>query len=53
MPSHSAKQARFMQAAAHNPEFAKKADIPVKVAQDYVTADKKMALAKAIAKRNG
>jgi len=42
-----------MQAAAHNPEFAKKVDIPVKVAQDYAAADKKMALAKAIAKKNG
>jgi len=51
MPSHSAKQARFMQAAAHNPEFAKKADISVKVAQDYAAADKKMAMAKALAKK--
>jgi len=51
MPSHSAKQARFMQAAAHNSEFAKKADIPVKVAQDYATADKKMAMAKALARK--
>jgi len=51
MPSYSKKQARFMQAAAHNPEFAKKADIPVKVAQDYVAADKKLALAKALAQK--
>jgi hypothetical protein len=51
MPSHSAKQARFMQAAAHNSEFAKKADIPVKVAQDFVAADKKMALAKALTQK--
>jgi len=51
MPSYSKKQARFMQAAAHNPEFAKKADIPVKVAKDYVAADKKMALAKALARK--
>jgi len=51
MPSHSAKQARFMQAAAHNPEFAKKADIPVKVAQEYVAADKKQEMAKALAKK--
>jgi len=51
MPSYSKKQALFMQAAAHNPEFAKKADIPVKVAQDYVAADKKMAMAKALAKK--
>jgi hypothetical protein len=52
MPSTSAKQARFMQAAAHNPEFAKKANIPVGVAQDFVTADKKQQMAKALAKRN-
>ena len=52
MPSTSAKQKRFMQAAAHNPEFAKKADIPVKVAQDFVAADKKQEMAKVLAKRN-
>ena len=37
-----------MQAAAHNPEFAKKAHIPQSVAQEYVSADK---LAKALRKR--
>ena len=51
MPSTSAKQARFMQAAAHNPEFAKKADIPVKVAKEFVKADKKQEMAKALANR--
>ena len=30
-----------MQAAAHNPEFAKKADIPQSVAKEFVAADKK------------
>ena len=40
MPSSSAKQERFMQAAAHNPEFAKKAGISVNVAKDFVRADK-------------
>jgi hypothetical protein len=40
MPSKSAKQARFMQAAAHNPEFAGKAGIPIGVAKEFVAADK-------------
>lgn len=39
MPSKSAKQARFMQAAAHNPSFAKKAGVPVSVAKEFVAAD--------------
>jgi len=51
MPSTSAKQKRFMQAAAHNPEFAKKADIPVKVAKEFVKANKKQEMAKALANR--
>ena len=40
MPSTSKKQARFMAAAAHNPEFAKKAGIPVSVAKEFNKADK-------------
>ena len=40
MPAVSAKQKRFMDAAAHNPEFAKKAGIPVGVAQEYSAASK-------------
>lgn len=40
MPSSSPKQAKFMQAAAHNPEFAKKAGIPQSVAQEFNSADK-------------
>lgn len=40
MPSKSEAQHRFMAAAAHNPEFAKKAGIPVSVAQEFVAADK-------------
>lgn len=39
MPSKSAKQHRFMEAAAHNPKFAKKAGIPVSVAKEFVAAD--------------
>ena len=41
MPSRSAKQKRFMQAAAHNPSFAKKAGISQSVAREFVMADKK------------
>ncbi len=39
MPSRSAKQARTMAAAAHNPEFAKRVGIPQKVAKDFNRAD--------------
>lgn len=40
MPSASAKQMRFMNAASHNPAFARKAGIPQKVAQEFHAADK-------------
>lgn len=40
MPSKSPAQHRFMEAAAHNPQFAAKAGIPVKVAKEFVAADK-------------
>lgn len=39
MPSKSAKQARTMAAAAHNPEFAKKIGIPRGVAKEFNQAD--------------
>lgn len=39
MPSKTAKQARFMAAAAHNPSFAKKAGVPSKVAKEFNKAD--------------
>lgn len=39
MPSRSAKQARTMAAAAHNPKFAKKVGIPTKVAKEFNAAD--------------
>ena len=42
MPSKSAKQHRFMEAAAHNPAFAKRAGIPQGVAREFVSADKAM-----------
>jgi hypothetical protein len=40
MPATSAKQKRFMDAAAHNPDFAKQAGIPVSVAKDFSEASK-------------
>lgn len=43
MPSVSAKQRRFMAAAAHEAEFAKKAHIPKSVAQEFDAADQRMA----------
>ena len=52
MPSTSNKQRRFMAAAAHNPEFAKKAGIPQSVAQEFNEADKGKKLAKALRKRD-
>ena len=40
MPAKSAKQKRLMDAAAHNPAFAKKVGIPTKVAKDFSEASK-------------
>jgi hypothetical protein len=40
MPATSDKQKRFMDAAAHNPAFAKKAGVPVSVAKDFSKASK-------------
>ena len=39
MPSKSAKQARTMAAAAHDPAFAKRMKIPTKVAKEFNQAD--------------
>lgn len=39
MPSVSQKQKRTMAAAAHDPTFAKKVGIPVKVAREFAKAD--------------
>ena len=46
MPSKSAKQARTMRAAAHNPSFARKVGIPQKVAKEFERADEKKAAGK-------
>ena len=40
MPSSSKKQHNFMAAVANNPKFAKKADVPQSVGEDFVAADK-------------
>lgn len=40
MPSKTPKQRRFMAAAAHNPQFARKAGIPQKVAREYHDAER-------------
>lgn len=46
MPSRSQKEARTMQAAKHNPEFARKMGIPQDVAAEFVAADKGRDLSK-------
>jgi len=45
MPSKSAKQHRFMEMIAHNPNAAKKANVPQSVGQDFIDADKRKKLA--------
>ena len=42
MPAVSKKQKRLMDAAAHNPAFAKKVGVPMSVAKDYSEASKGM-----------
>ena len=42
MPAKSPEQKRLMDAAAHNPAFAKKVGIPTSVAQEFSTASKGM-----------
>lgn len=46
MPSTSKKQAKFMAAVAHNPEFAKKAGVPQSVGKEFNQADKGRKFAK-------
>lgn len=41
MPSVSEKQKRTMAAAAHDPKFAAKVNIPTKVAREFNKADAK------------
>lgn len=51
MPSKSDKQKRLMDAAAHNPAFAKKVGVPTKVAKEFVNADKRVGNVKRKASR--
>jgi len=53
MPSHSAKQARTMAAAAHDPKFAKRMGIPQGVAREFNQADKGKRLAEAMKRMPG
>jgi hypothetical protein len=46
MPATSNKQKQFMDAAAHNPKFAKAAGIPVSVAKEFSGASKGMKFGK-------
>lgn len=39
MPSKTQKQAKFMQAVAHNPQFAQKVGVPQSVGEDFNSAD--------------
>ncbi len=48
MPSRSAKQARTMAAAAHDPQFAKRMGIPQTVAKEFNQADRGKRLAAAM-----
>ena len=41
MPSKTPKQARLMQAVAHNPKFAKKVGVPQAVGKEFAAADKR------------
>lgn len=50
MPSKSPEQARLMHAAAQDPEFARKAGVPQKVAREYARADKHTGLSDMAAK---
>ena len=52
MPSKSAKQARTMRAAAHDPAFAKRMGIPQGVAREYVSADRSKSRAKALRRKD-
>ena len=51
MPSTSAKQKRFMAAAANSPVFAKRAGIKQSVAREYNHADKRKAAMEKIARK--
>ncbi len=49
MPSVSPKQARFMAAVAHNPEFARKAGVSQSVGKEFNDADRMIGKAMSLA----
>lgn len=51
MPAVSDKQKRFMDAAAHNPDFAKQAGVPQKVAKDFSESSKGLKFGKGSSSR--
>lgn len=51
MPSKSPKQARLMAGAAHDPAFAKKVGVPMKVAKEFNQADAAKGKANPLRKR--
>lgn len=53
MPSTSKRQAKFMAAAAHNKEFAKKVGIDQKVAKEFNKADVALKEEKEKGKKDG
>jgi hypothetical protein len=52
MPSTSKAQARLMAAAAHDPAFAKRAGVPVKVAKEFNKADAKSGILRGSRKKS-
>jgi len=50
MASSSAKQHRFMEMVAHDPEAAKRVGVPQSVGKDFVQADKGKKFANALRK---
>ena len=53
MPAKTEKQRRFMQAVAHNKEFAKKVDVPQSVGREFSQMAEKMYPAKVKVKKKG
>jgi hypothetical protein len=51
MPAKSKSQKALMDAAAHNPEFAKKAGVPQEIAKEFSEASKGQRFKKLFKKR--
>ena len=48
MPSQSAKQHRFMEMVAHNPDATKRVGVPQSGGQEFIDADKRKKIAKTL-----